>query len=179
MQTVCLISSKIERNVEQHVFSMLFRWEYCWKGYWKKYLHQLLQKTEQLKDITLDRIHVPDFNFLPLHLASGLLLHIISVLYYTNLIQTYSERGFWDTTPFTALPIMTCPSITFEWLIISQFLYLSEFRILNISEFFSNLSTCVLVGFRYKTGSEPRFDKIYAVKVQLKSTVFIQHLMVF
>ena len=41
LQTIYLISSKIERKVEQHVFLMLFRWEYCWKGHWKNYLHNL------------------------------------------------------------------------------------------------------------------------------------------
>ena len=97
MQTVCLISSKIERNVEQHVFSMLFRWEYCWKGYWKKYLHQLLQKSWQLKDITLDRIHVSDFNFLPLHLLSFFITYYKCPLLYklnSNLFRTRVLRHY-------------------------------------------------------------------------------------
>ena len=129
-------------------------------------------------------IDVPDPNFLPLPLPSGLLLQI----YGCPLLWKLNSTLFRTTVlrhsplpPFIALPGMTFPSITFEWLIISVWIFVSFWiSYFEYSELFSNLSTCVLVGCGYKIGFEPRLDKICIVRVWLKSNnVFIQHLMVF
>ena len=117
----------------------------------------------------MTEIDVSNLNFLPLPLASGILLHIC-----TNLIEPYSERGFLDTLPNTVSAIMTFLSITCEWLIISVWIFVSFWIsyfeyfwiVLKFLKFFS---TCFLVGFGRKTVFEPLFDKMYIVRVQLKS----------
>ena len=84
-----------------------------------------------------------------------------------------------NLTIFRPDTTVTFPSVTFECLI-TEFLYLCEFCILNISKFSSNLFTSVLVGSGHKTGFEPRFENVYISRVRLKSdVVFIQQLMVF
>ena len=127
---------------------------------------ELLWKSSCLKDIALAEIDVYNINFLPLPLASGLSLHTYEWPLLYKLNSTLFKMSVLRHS------IMTFPSITFKWLVIASYF--------KYYEFFSNLSTCVLVGFGCTTGFEPRFDKIYKVRVWLKSNnVFIQHLMVF
>ena len=95
-------------------------------------------------------IDVHNFNFLPLSLASTLLLQrykcpllckLTSTLFRTRVLRHFPPSWLFHLSLLNGLKLR------------SEIVCFSEFHILNISEFFSNLSTCVLVGFGYNLES--------------------------
>ena len=101
-------------------------------------------------------IDVHNFNFLPLSLASTLLLQRykcpLLCKFTSTLFRTRVLRHF--PPSLTRLSWLFHLSLLNGLKLRSEIVCFSEFHILNISEFFFlNLSTCVLVGFGYNLDS--------------------------